>query len=36
MGKDLPAPEPWDGAEPTAALVIRSKHRPGLQDKINI
>lgn len=21
MGKDLSAPEPWDGAEPTAALV---------------
>lgn len=36
VGRDWSAPEPWGGAEPTAALVIRYKHRPGLQSIINI
>lgn len=36
MGKDLSAPEPWGGADPTAALVIRYEHKPGLQKIINI
>lgn len=36
VGKDLSAPEPWGGAEPSAALVVRYKHRPGLQNIINI